>query len=517
MYQELKGRNGKTVGTPDYIQAINEQTFISKLMDKTSSYNYKNILDALANSLEKYVDVIYQDLRLNSRKLRFINDFTRRDFAKFLERMEQLSQYLGVNTYANNCRELIELYDRSTDKFSYASDNKIYESVKLVSDGGGSTLNKYEREKILDDLRMGYRFDSDDEDKKEFIEKLMNGENDDFIKDVNLWYNFEDNNYSLDGKCGRMIASKDYTEYMMKEIFGFTQDYNFDYVRSITESFDYIKDTVERDLVDPRSYYIRYDYEGRIQSFLSELDRVGVSIDKIYREVQDFFYYDNVGSDEVKTLQRYLITYGFYNGEIDGMLSPDTLEAIDKFLEYLETVDMKKLTAIEVIDNTIDAGGEIVGIVETALENSPELEKIIKDFEINGKTYKIDAKTFKAVGDTATILSIILEVKKDIADDGRIGKRTIIELTSQGASKFGGMVGASAGAILGRKIVISVGELIGAGIAYVNLTPPKFGKEIGGAIGKVTVAVFTVAGSIMVGTWASNKSKKIVDQVIDIS
>lgn len=235
------------------------------------------------------------------------------------------------------------------------------------------------------------------------------------------------------------------------------------------------------------------------------------------RQFDEFSNYEELYNPRIAQLQEYLKGNGFYSGNIDGMLSPEIQIAIDGFLEYLEKTDMRKLTAIEVIDNTIDAGGEIIGGLENALTSDPELEKIIKNFEINGKIYKVGAKTFSAVGDTAMILSIIGEVTKDLKDDGILGKRTIIELASQGASQLGGMIGASTGAMLGKKIVISISELIGAGAALVTKLPMKAGKEVGGSIGKGIISVFTIAGSIMVGTWASNKSKEILDQVIDIS
>lgn len=232
------------------------------------------------------------------------------------------------------------------------------------------------------------------------------------------------------------------------------------------------------------------------------------------RQFDEFSNYEELYNPRIAQLQEYLKGNGFYSGNIDGMLSPEIQIAIDGFLEYLEKTDMRKLTAIEVIDNTIDAGGEITGGLENALTSDPELEKIIKNFEINGKIYKVGAKTFSAVGDTAMILSIIGEVTKDFKDDGKAGIKTVKEVTKQVGSIIGGALGAKVGKSLGAKIVEALGESVGAAGAVYFGVPAKAGKEIGG---KVLVGVFTIGGSIIGSIFGEKSSGKILDELIDIS
>lgn len=281
--------------------------------------------------------------------------------------------------------------------------------------------------------------------------------------------------------------------------------------------------------MDPRSYYIKdYVHQDVIHMFIDELANIGVDTNLIHRQLKEFFAYEEIYYKKVEKLQEYLKENGFYSGNIDGMLSPDTREAINAFLEYLETTDVRKLAVVE-IDNMVDDIGDLAGATEEVLSGvhdmsqklskqptggNKELEKTLQNFDNKGKAFEVGAKTFKAIGNTAQALSVIGEVTKDFKDDGKAGIKTVKEVTKQVGSIIGGALGAKAGKSLGAKIVEALGESVGAAGAVYFGVPAKAGKEIGG---KVLVGVFTIGGSIIGSIFGEKSSGKILDELIDIS
>ncbi len=194
MSKELKGRNGKIVGTMEYFDKINESCKIDFVV-KRYDLNYYASLKKISDKFSKSFDEVYSDLKSNEKYLSYIDKDDKKKTSEIIKGMLGLSKMVGG--YVGNANKCLDYLAKSDKSKSGASDSDITKSARYVL--SNKYFNKKDSIKILEDyIKNGEKTAiNGDPNKKSFIKEVMRSSKSGYLADVLLKVNYLDSGKKL--------------------------------------------------------------------------------------------------------------------------------------------------------------------------------------------------------------------------------------------------------------------------------------------------------------------------------
>ncbi|MDP4110001.1 MAG: hypothetical protein Q8878_08245, partial [Bacillota bacterium] len=218
MSKELIGANNRTMGSRDYFYEINRNAFVGMLMYDKSRCNYYDTLRSVAAKIQSVIDEIHSDLKDNIGMIRYIPAGNRESLIRMIT---GLSDLYGITNStlnsAENCISILNLSDLRTKLKSGASEREIGDAVKLLENGGKSSLSRYDRVYIVKKAAEGGVESALGSDKKkgDFYREITARQRNPrvFLGDVLLAYQYKSSPRDYKGKYGKELCSKEYLSY----------------------------------------------------------------------------------------------------------------------------------------------------------------------------------------------------------------------------------------------------------------------------------------------------------------
>jgi len=299
--RELRGRNGQIFGSADYLTELNKKHVVGKAWTNYSAYQYEEMLHALSVRLRDAVREILEDCKKNARYLSFVDRSERKKLYDFVNGLDIFSS-LARNRISEcrDCLDYLEIKESDTKRKTSASERELDTAVGKIYSGYKYSMNLSDRKELIrkaaeDGLSWAARGDIE---KAAFITEVMAGKEKDFLKDVMARYEYiHDIRKELDGKCGYDMFSERYIKHYEEKIFGIelqgkhisdgTNNYSEFWVSMLKKIAEEIKnDLTARGRRDYRR--IKYDNIKRIETCLNGLDKYGVYVDDIRKNMKKY-------------------------------------------------------------------------------------------------------------------------------------------------------------------------------------------------------------------------------------
>ncbi|MFI3228188.1 MAG: hypothetical protein R3Y09_12400 [Clostridia bacterium] len=346
MSTELKS-SGEIVGSQRYFFTINSKYFISKLMTNSTGYDYKTATDRICNYISDVLSEMYDDLSKHSQILPYVDSDDRKNTANFVRGLSEVQANYGfIGGRASDCISLLELNSFSIKRNSRASDNEINEGARKVNN------NRYLSTSSSVDLinkvinNGMYSFPETENNCNCLLEILDKNDTIDFLKDVMVKYNYQNNERNYTGKNGKQICTKDYIEDLEKRIFytELSKEYsmsNNPYVfkmfidNAFIGVFDQLRDDLNQGVRDKS--YVTPENKDNIRKCIKSLEEVNIKCYSLEPELEELIprweVYDIVSKlptiafDGIAPI---LVKYGYKIGS--DLTDADTLFSIAKIL-----------------------------------------------------------------------------------------------------------------------------------------------------------------------------------------
>ncbi len=353
MSKELKGKNGKIVGTMRYFDENNTGCIIGRMVGRYN-FNYYQSIHDISKKSEKIFDEVYYDLKSNERYLSYINKKDKQNTIEILEGMSDLCKIVsGSTSVADKCIRLLANSDKSK---SGASDKDITKSAEFVL--SNKYFNKKESIKILEDCikKRVKKATSGKSNMEKFINEVARSTKSGYFEDVLLKVNYIDSGKKIVGKCGKELCSKEYNNYIAKVVTGKSSiSGSVEFGKLVRNGLKLVASRVNNDLdkgIKDNDYIIKENVEN-IKKQVKDLESCGERkynlIDKANK--LDWF----VGGDEKKILefQKKLNIKGAVQVLLeDGVYGKKTADTWIKFFDKL--LRLSETAPVVTMDNDDD-------------------------------------------------------------------------------------------------------------------------------------------------------------------
>lgn len=308
MVECLKGENGYAVGGGYYLRVMHDKSFLGKALKDVNRGLYYEALRELAKRTQSVVREVEEDLKKYSKILRYIPQNDRENLIKVIDGLVGVCQMTGSSaSHHRDCIRMLNLSDGATKSYSGSNQREIDKIYTLINKGGKSSLSKSERLEIIKkagDTRNTIRAISRGSKERElYLQEVGFGRNREIFKDAWIKYQYGNNPKKYTGKCGKVICSTEYIEYIEQQVFKmeipkiFGGRYgNRKYTTYIKDTLKAIAKTIEHDMKK------RYDTE---RVFLTQLCK-----DELLEAVQSLrtcsISVDHVVEQKVNTLYTFI-------------------------------------------------------------------------------------------------------------------------------------------------------------------------------------------------------------------
>ena len=275
-FEEMKGKNGFVIGSDEYFRDINEKELFGCFMGEMSGYKYYDALKDLMKSVEKGIDEAYNDLKNNSRLIRYTDSRTRKRMENVIENLDELYKKSNSTLFrVNDCINMLTLSDKSTDTYSGKRESDIADAAKRAENYGNG-IGKYDAVKIFEraaDYGSGYYSDGSKE--RAFLDYVCPGRKNFYYRDVAAYIKYKKENEKIYGKNGEYLLSDRYIKRVERDIFGskavnhrdFPSEGN--YRRAIESSLNNIAGKINRDFEEAtnfKGYWLCSEHKNRIDN-----------------------------------------------------------------------------------------------------------------------------------------------------------------------------------------------------------------------------------------------------------
>ncbi len=561
MSQELKGRNGKIVGTNEYFKYLNKSFKFEDIVNIINEYYYYESLKKLSKDSYSMITSVLYDVQKCSYVLPFISASDRNETAEIIKGLGEISRHWGSsNSSVNKIVSLVLLSASESKRKSRESMSAIQNAERIIRSSSIINLSISGRITLLEKaVKNGVIQESADDPKKlQFLMSIEQGKGSDFLTDVLNYYEYKNNNGKYKGKNGKTICSKEYNENIVKSVFKNKFPVSFSYggakkyVDEIEKMLKNIYNEIANDIERGKSNndYIKDENGSKLINAVEELSKSGVYCGNLKNKIENLMWFVGGNSQQILSLQRNLNALGITgkHGKLkeDGVYGEETLFAYDKFFETISKGNVPVLTIINPLQSNITkietsykttkGGAKYIQLTKkgvskplvrpdmhpynnirnyyhlnvSSLPNAPKFQKNLATkldhVQISEKAYNLlknfdsTTKKIRIAGKTLLVAGVALDI---------IQLGVVIDQDLNDADKKIGkktlhetvsIVGSWGGGFAGAK----VGAVAGAGIGTAVL--PGLGTAIGGTIGAV---VFGIAGSY--------GGEKIADYVIDVT
>ncbi len=366
MSKELVGKNGYLVGTKEYFNAINKNSILWELVNNYN-FNYYITLKIISTKCSKMFDEIYDDFDKNIDSVNFIDIKDKNATVEIISGMADLCKIVGSSRFkADRC---ISLFSSKTFKSSIsgATDKDITKSAKYVQ--SNKYLSKKDSIKVLEDC---IKYDEKkatkgDVKKGDFLFYMPNDNKKGFLEDVLNKVKYLESNKSVKGKCGYVLCSKEYNEYIASavKISKATKgNVNYGYIvrQALANVYKQAMDDLDKGIRD--GDYMVKEKLNKIKLFFADIEKCdGKSytlnnISKVLAKL-DWFVGGNI--NEILKLQRKLNSKDLSSKlKEDGVFGKLTEQLL---IEYIKVSMYKKLPLkVKQAKHIIDNNDVVIGI-----------------------------------------------------------------------------------------------------------------------------------------------------------
>ncbi len=247
-----------------------------------------------------------------------------------------------------------------------ASDSDITKSARYVL--SNKYFNKKDSIKILEDyIKNGEKTAiNGDPSKKSFMKEVMRSSKSGYLADVLLKVNYLDSGKKLTGKCGKVLCSKEYNNYIARALTGSAgSSGNVDYGRIVSEGLRYVVIEVQKDLeygLKVNDYILDKNKDNLIK-FIEDIERCNVKCYNLLKMVYELAWFVGGDANKIRKLQATLRRQGYSQVVQDGVYGAVTekawLEYVNKTLEPYSSYNFTVGISAHVSGHAMAAGGDL--------------------------------------------------------------------------------------------------------------------------------------------------------------
>ncbi len=248
MSKELIGKNGKVVGSIEYLSELNKGCMLSNMVGNYK-YNYYDVIKSTASKCVKMIDKVHHDLNFYKDDIILLNDKDKCETIEIIKGMSDLCVIARItSTKADKCINLLAT-KRSSKLKSGASNSDVEKSANFVLKN--KHYNKRDSIAILAScIKNGEKIGTNKDPKKQaYINEVKISSKNGYLEDVRKRVMFKDKKRTIADKDHKILCSKDYNRNITSVIMKYENTKGkFDFGNQIRESFKYIYKTIENDL-----------------------------------------------------------------------------------------------------------------------------------------------------------------------------------------------------------------------------------------------------------------------------
>lgn len=296
------------------------------------------------------MEEIYSDIRKNAKILGFVSSSERSNLIAIVKGLDGICRLTRNSTSdVNNLMYLLDLRGSETKLKSSASMSEIDSSVRAIKNSSKVMMSASDRISLVKKaISSGVKNAiGSDIRKAEFLKEVIHGRDTKFLTDVLNKYNFDTRKHDYRGRNGKVICSKDYCEYILKECFvrthlKFMGSDDRNYAEAIKKQFDKAVDEIKSDLYRGKTNndFVKDENGIFFKKAIFELEKCSIKCYDLCNKIDDFMWYVGGNAAKIKELQCKLNSLGIsgQNGRLkeDGVYGRETLSAWNKFLNNLE-------------------------------------------------------------------------------------------------------------------------------------------------------------------------------------
>ena len=529
MSQQLRSK-GEAVGSVAYFHECNRKYGFEKWIPQSKPFAYAEGIQALGEKAEKTLSIMYDDCRKYAQYLRYFPEKDRDQTIAIAEGLVDLAALGGRRIWtASALISLLKLNASETRPFSSASVRDTRDAAddvvrgKYTSTSTQLDLLKKATERDMIEVR--------NQAEHEFLENICSGKHKDVLKDILMHAQYQREHDRMYGKCGYVICSERYLEWVEKEVFDASLKSRvgdkYNYRAYFSAQLLYLREEMTHDLEEGirNNDYITDLYKDNLLLAAENLEKCGVTCYDLERKAKRLAWF--VGGDprKIKELQHKLNDLGLFQYlKEDGVYGKKTHEAVCEFHAKLESPNVPKLVKI---GEVVDVAHNITDTVSDASENmayfkvqngyqsdqialllSPNGKdwllhknptqssiRFIEQFKGKASVWKTANKTLLVTGfalDALQVVSVSLDGTKDI-------EQKLVE-SSKTATKT------------------ALSTLMGHGVSQATkkVLPIVLRKLSGGAlVGSAFGPVGTIAGAIIGDVFFALVGDVLIDSVVD--
>ncbi len=339
MSKELKGKNGKVVGTMEYFDKLNESCVLGEMIKKYN-FNYYDSIKDISKKSEKMFDEVYSDLSNNEKYLSYIDKSDKRNTNEILEGIADLCKIVGGSiSVADKCISLLSKNDKAK---SGASDSDLTKSAKFVL--SNKYFNKKDSIRILEDcIKNGVnRATKGNSNKEKFMKEIIKSSRSGYLEDVLIKANYLDSGKKITGKCGKVLCSKEYNNHVANAVTGGVGARgSVKYGKSIRNGLRFVATKLNDDLDKGNSDkdYIQDKNAYNLIKFIEDVAKCGENSYNLKEKITKLAWFVGGDPKKILQLQKNLNAMGIKcdTGKLleDGVYGKETKVAWDNFYNTL--------------------------------------------------------------------------------------------------------------------------------------------------------------------------------------
>lgn len=358
MSRELIGDCGYVVGERGYFERINKESGLSDVIDFSPDYHYYEGIRRFSDDISSVISDVYSDAKSNAKIMGFIDERDREETINIVEGLNEICKmWSRPCSDADRAISILSLSASETRLKSGYRNSEIEKAAKKVISGSYSGVSSSEKTRLIEKAISSsvIKAADGDSEKLAFLLDVEQGRGDNFLSDVLLRCEYDNNSRRYTGSNGKEMCSRDYNSHILREVFGHTSlsSSSYGYSKKYADVLGKQLERIYKEIVDDINTGIRnrdyiVDSNGEtLKIAIDQLEKVGVSCYGLKREVDVLMWFVGGSPRDILQLQRNLNGLGIRGTgsslKEDGVFGERTSSAFAQFLEHLARTSFKSL------------------------------------------------------------------------------------------------------------------------------------------------------------------------------